>query len=225
VLLVLSVVEAAILWFMPETATRKPGALASLWPRVHVPRVARATFVAVTPVNIASWSLGGFYFSLMPSVVRAATGTTLPIVGGLVVATLTVTGAVAVVALRKLAPEKMFIFGIVTLALGVVITLAGVQYQNVGVMLFGTVVGGTGFGTVFSGTLRSVLPYAQPGERAGLLSAYFVVGYLSFSIPALAAGFLAPIVGLTRTADFYGIGVILLAITSLAITLLRGRRA
>jgi len=33
------------------------------------------------------------------------------------------------------------------LALGVLITLAGVQYQNVGVMLFGTLVGGTGFGT------------------------------------------------------------------------------
>jgi hypothetical protein len=42
-----------------------------------------------------------------------------------------------VVALRKLVPEKMFILGIVTLALGVLITLAGVQYQNVGVMLFG----------------------------------------------------------------------------------------
>jgi hypothetical protein len=52
-----------------------------------------------------------------------------------------------------------------------------------GGMLFGTVVGGIGFGTVFSGTLRS-LPYAQPGERAGLLSAYFVEGF-SFSLPAL----------------------------------------
>src|SRR5260370_34834923 len=59
VLLVLCVVEAAILWFMPETATTKPGALASLRPRVHVPRVARPTFAAVTPVNVASWSLGG----------------------------------------------------------------------------------------------------------------------------------------------------------------------
>jgi hypothetical protein len=225
VLLVLSVVEAVILWFMPETAMTKPGALASLRPRVHVPRVARATFVAVTPVNIASWSLGGFYFSLMPAVVRAATGSTLPIVGGLVVATLTFSGAVAVVALRKLVPEKMFLLGIVTLAFGVLITLAGVQYQNVGVMLFGTLVGGTGFGTVFSGTLRSVLPYAQSGERAGLLSAYFIEGYLSFSLPALAAGFLAPIVGLTRTADFYGIGIILLALTSLAITLFWKRAA
>jgi MFS family permease len=225
VLLVLCVVEAAILWFMPETATTKPGALASLWPRVHVPRVARATFAEVTPVNIASWSLGGFYFSLMPAVVRAATGTTLPIVGGLVVAALTFSGAVAVVTLRKLPPEKMFLFGIVTLALGVLTTLAGVQYQSVGVMLFGTVVGGTGFGTVFSGTLRSVLPFAQPGERAGLLSAYFVEGYLAFSLPALAAGFLAPIVGLTRTADFYGIAVVLLAIASLGITLWRRRHA
>src|SRR4029077_1879656 len=224
VLLVLSVVEAAILWFMPETATMKPGALASLRPRVHVPRVARATFAAVTPVNIASWSLGGFYFSLMPSVVRAGTGTTLPIVGGLVVATLTLSGAVAVGGLPTRVPEEMFILGIITLALGVLITLAGVQYQNVGVMLFGTLVGGIGLGTVFSVTLRRVLPYAQPRERAGLLSAYFVVGYLSFSLPALAAGFLAPVVGLKRTADFYGIGVILLAITSLAITLLRGRR-
>jgi hypothetical protein len=126
---------------------------------------------------------------------------------------------VAVVALRKLVPEKMLILGIVTLAFGVLITLAGVHYQ-----LFGTVIGGTGFGTVFSGTLRSMLPYAQPGQRAGLLSAYFVEGYLSFSLPALAAGFLVPIVSLTRTADFYGIGVILLAVTSLAITLFRGRR-
>ena len=77
------------------------------------------------------------------------------------------------------------------------ITLACVQYQNVGVMLFGTVIGGTGFETVFSGTLRSVLPYAERSERAGLCPPDSVEGYLSFSLPALAAGFLAPIIGLT----------------------------
>ena len=224
VLLVLSAVEAAILWFMPETATPKVGALASLRPHVHVPPLARATFAAITPVNIASWSLGGFYFSLMPAVVRAATGATLPIVGGLVVAALTVSGAVAVVILRKLPAEKILTLGIITLTLGVLITLGGIQFQHVTVMLLGTVVGGTGFGTVFSGSLRSVLAYAEPGERAGLLSAYFVEGYLSFAVPALAAGFLAPALGLTRTANFYGAGVILLAVSSLVVTLLWRRR-
>jgi MFS family permease len=139
------------------------------------------------------------------------------------VATLTVSGAVAVVILRKLSPERMLVLGIITLTLGVLITLAGVRFQNVNVMLFGKLVRGIGFGTVFSGALRSVLAYAQPGERAGVLSAYFVEGYLAFSVPALAAGFLAPIVGLTRTANIYGAGVILLAVSSLVVTLLRRR--
>lgn len=93
----------------------KRGALASLRPHVHVPRVARRTFAAVTPVTIASCALGGFYFSLMPSVVRAATGKTLPIVDSLVVATLTFTAAIALLVLRTLTPEKMFLLGTVTL--------------------------------------------------------------------------------------------------------------
>jgi hypothetical protein len=64
----------------------------------------------------------------MPAVVRVATGATLPVVGGIVVAALTFAGAVVVVALRKAAPEWMLRSGIVALAFGVAITLAGVQY-------------------------------------------------------------------------------------------------
>jgi hypothetical protein len=44
------------------------------------------------------------------------------------------------------------------------------------------------------------------------------------AFPRLRQASSHPFVGLTRTADFYGIGVILLAITSLAIALVRGRR-
>jgi Na+/melibiose symporter-like transporter len=65
---------------------------------------------------------------------------------------------------------------------------------------------------------------ARPDERASLLSAYFVVGYLAFSLPGVLAGLLAPIVGLTTAADFYGIGVILLAVGSLASTMFRRKR-
>jgi hypothetical protein len=221
VLLVLSTVEAAILWFMPETAELKPGALASLRPRVRVPPAALGTFASIAPVTIASWALGGFYFSLMPAVVRIATGTTLPVIGGVVVATLTFVGAVVVVAFRKVAPERMLRLGIVGLAVGVTITLAGVQSQRVWIMILGTVVSGMGFGSAFSGALRSLIPWAQPNERAALLSAFYVEGYLAFSLPAVLAGFLAPLVGLTRAADFYGVGVILLALVSLAATTFR----
>src|ERR1700730_3704754 len=221
VLLALSVIEATVLWFMPETSALKPGALASLLPRVRVPLEARAIFISITPVHIAAWALGGFYFSLMPAVVRVATGATLPIIGSLVVATLTLTGAVIVVALRNVAPDRMLRLGIASLSLGVMITLAGVQWGLVVVMMFGTVVSGMGCGSAFSGTLGTVMPLAKPYERASLLSAYFVEGCLAFSLPAILAGFLAPIVGLTTAADFYGIGVILLAVGSLAAMMLR----
>src|SRR5262252_1135608 len=89
VLLAVSAAEALLLWYMPETVTPKAGALASLRPHVSVPVPARRALVQVTPITIASWALSGFYFSLMPSLVRVATGIASPIVGGLVVSALT----------------------------------------------------------------------------------------------------------------------------------------
>jgi hypothetical protein len=41
-----------------------------------MPAEARRALFQVTPVTIASWALGGFYFSLMPSLVRVTTGVT-----------------------------------------------------------------------------------------------------------------------------------------------------
>src|SRR6266850_706031 len=215
VLLVMSAAEALVLWYMPETVTPKPGSLASLQPHVSVPARARRALVQVTPVTIASWALGGFYFSLMPSLVRVATGVTSPIVGGLVVAALTFSGAVAVVSLRNVAAVRILAGGIPVLVSGVAITLAGVQMQRVSLMLIGTIVAGIGFGAAFSGSMRTVMPHAQAHERAGLLSAFYVEGYLSFSLPAILTGLLAPLAGLPLAADLYGAVVIVLAIASL----------
>jgi hypothetical protein len=215
VLLLLSAAEALVLWHMPETVQLKAGAVASLRPHVGVPTQARGALVRVTPVTIASWALGGFYFSLMPALVRVATGVTLPLVGGLVVSALTLSGALSVLSLRSVPADRMLRGGIIALAIGVAITLAGVQAQLAWLMLAGTVVAGTGFGAAFSGSMRTVLPLAKADERAGLLSAFYVEGYLSFSLPAVLTGFLAPIVGLTVAADVYGAAVIVMALASL----------
>lgn len=215
VLLVLSAVEAFILRFMPETAEVRAGAIASLRPHVRVPARASRAMVRVVPVTIATWALGGFYFSLMPALVRVATGVTLPVVGGLVVSALTMSGAISVLLLRSALPRRMLGGGAVMLATGVAVTLAGVREQLVWLMLVGTVVSGLGFGATFSGALRSVLPLAQAGERAELLAAFYVVGYLSFSLPAVLTGFTVPTVGLTVAAYVYGTIVILVAVASM----------
>jgi MFS family permease len=215
VLLVLSAVEAFILWTMPETAQPRAGALGSLRPHVSVPVQARDVLVRVTPVTIASWALGGFYFSLMPALVRVATGVSLPVIGGLVVSALTFSGAISVLSLRSKAPSRLLSVGIVPLAAGVAITLAGVREQLVWLMLLGTVISGVGFGAAFSGTMRTVLPLAKTDERAGLLAAFYVEGYLSFSLPAVLTGLAVPMVGLTVAAYVYGTAVIVMALASM----------
>jgi MFS family permease len=215
VLLALSAAEALLLWYMAETVTPKPGALTSLRPHISVPARAWRALVQVTPVTIASWALGGFYFSLMPSLIRVATGVTSPIVGGLVVSALTFSGAIAVLSLRNTSARRILSGGIPALVTGVAITLAGVQMQRVSLMLIGTIVAGIGFGAAFSGSMRTVMPYAEAHERAGLLSAFYVEGYLSFSLPAILTGLVAPIAGLPLAADVYGAVVIVLALGSL----------
>jgi hypothetical protein len=215
VLLVLSATLALVLWHAPETATAKPGALSTLLPHVSVPPQARGALFSLTPVTIASWALGGFYFSLMPALVRLATGVTSPMIGGLVVSALTLTGALSVLSLRLVPAQRILGGGIGALAVGVAITLAGVETQRVAVMLLGTVIAGAGFGAAFSGTMRTVIPLAKPDERAGLLAAFYVEGYLAFSLPAMLTGFLAPRIGLITAAEFYGAAVIVMALASL----------
>ncbi len=221
-LLVLSAVEALVLGFMPETAHARTGAIASLRPHVSVPARASRAMMRVTPVTIATWALGGFYFSLMPALVRVATGVTVPVVGGLVVSALTLSGAISVLWLRSASPRRMLSGGTVALAAGVALTLAGVREQLVWLMLVGTAVSGVGFGSTFSGALRTVLPLAQADQRAELLAAFYVVGYLSFSLPAVVTGFAVPVVGLTVAAYVYGAIVIVMALASaIAVTFSR----
>ena len=224
--LLLIVFAALALWIarLPETTAPSPGALASLRPRVHVPPQARRALLRITPVNVAVWSLGGFYLSLMPSLLRVAMGTTSPFVGGIVVAALTLSGGLAIIVLRHTAATMIFIVGSSTLMLGVAVTLLGVSLQLIPLLLLGTVVAGIGFGLGFFGALRTILPLAAPDERAGLVSAFFVQSYLAFSLPAILVGLVVPYVGLPRATYGYGMAIIMLAALSLVATLMSRSR-
>jgi MFS family permease len=72
VLLVVFAIQAALVVFLPETVVKRPGALASLVPRINVPMQARRALLRCSPIIIAVWALGGFYLSLVPSLVRAS---------------------------------------------------------------------------------------------------------------------------------------------------------
>ena len=209
-----------LLFAMPESCAPKAGAWASLRPHLGVPPQSRSILVRLTPASIAAWALGGFYLSLIPTVVASAMGVASPWVGGVVVSALMLTAAVAVAAFKDWPSRRLIVMGTSTVPIGVAVSMIGIWQQQVVVLLAGTVIAGAGFGATFSGTLRSLLPTAHTHERAGLLSAYYLQSYLAFALPAVAAGLAVPVIGLSTVAYVYGAGVILLTIISLMAALL-----
>jgi hypothetical protein len=90
-----SIAAAAGILAMPEPGTRRAGVLASLRPRVGVPRQARGTFATGVPCLIAVWALSGLYQSLGPSLAAQVTGSRDLLWGGLLVFLLTGVAAAA----------------------------------------------------------------------------------------------------------------------------------
>jgi len=223
VLLALTALMIVLLYVMPESSLRKIGALASLRPQVRVPPQSRAVLARLTPANVAAWALGGLYLSLMPTVVATAMDVASPWVGGVVVAALMLTAAIAVATFHDWPVPRLILMSTGTLGLGVAVSMIGIEQQQVAALLAGTMIAGVGFGSTFSGTLRALLPTAEPHQRAGLLSAFYLQSYLAFSVPAVVAGLSVPHIGLSTTAYFYGTVIIVLAFISMMASLWTNR--
>jgi hypothetical protein len=68
-----------------------------------------------------------------------------------------------------------------------------------------------------------VVPLAEAHERAGLMSTFFVLSYLAFSLPAIAAGLLAGRIGLQAASTGYGL--LLVGLGCLALAMMARRKA
>jgi MFS family permease len=206
---------------MAEPGSRRPGVLASLRPRVAVPRQARGSFAAAVPCIVAGWALGGLYLSLGPSLAAQATGSPNPLWGGLVIFLLCGTGGAAAFALRSISSRATMLAGCLFLLAGMAVTLGAIATTTSVAFLAGTAVAGVGFGLAFLGSFRMTTALATPGQRAGLVAAIFIVGYLAFSVPALIAGVATTKSGLHSTALVYSASLAALAAAAVGILLSR----
>jgi hypothetical protein len=221
VLLAILAVQTLAAFFLPETVSKRPGALAAMRPQLAVPTRAWPTLWQVLPINTAQWALGGFYASLGPSLARIVTGIHSPLLGGGVLAALVLSGAIAVLAVRTRPARVVLMGGTAALVIGVVVTLGGVQLHSTAAFFAGSAIAGLGFGAAFNGTMRSLVPLVEVHERAGLMSTFFVLSYLAFSLPAIAAGVMAGHVGLEVASVGYGLLLVVLGGLALAMMLRR----
>jgi MFS family permease len=218
-----SLAAAAAVLAIPETVPGRPGALAALRPRVAVPRQARATFAVALPCLTAVWMISGFYLSLGPSLAAQVLRSPNLLWGGLVIFLLAGTGTAASVAFRALSGPAAMLAGCLALLAGAAVTLTAVEATSAAAFLAGTTTAGAGFGTAMLGTFRTITALAAPGQRAGLIAAYFIASYAAFSIPVVAAGVAATHVGLHRTALVYSAAIVVLTAVAAGSLIFRRR--
>ncbi|WP_307841430.1 MFS transporter [Streptomyces endocoffeicus] len=218
--MVLVAVAVAVL---PETSPRRPGAVASLRPRVAMPAHLRADILPVVPAMIAGWALAGMYLSLGPSVAAKLLGLHSHLVGGVVVTLLTGTGALAVFLLRSRSASSLLTPSSALLGLGTLISLAGIAEDLTWLAAVGTVVAGLALGASVLATFGTFARVAEPHERSAVFALANVIAYLGNSVPAVLGGIAVTVLGLRTAAESYALAIAMIAFSVLVLRLNRVR--
>jgi MFS family permease len=223
-LLLAGFVAAALAILMAPEPTSQRGPMRWV-PQVGVEPAIRPAFTAALPSLVAGWAVGGFYLSLGPSVVLQLAGSSNRVLGGIAIALLAGVGAGSIFAFSSWPPWRAMTVGGSSMLLGLALTLLAVAINSPVLFFAGTAVTGVGFGVGWLGVVRSLVTRASPTRRGALLSAIFIVAYLSFAVPAVIAGFLATRIGLHDAALWYAGAVGILALGGLVATVSVSRPA
>ncbi|MCO5997926.1 MFS transporter [Actinoallomurus rhizosphaericola] len=208
--------QAAAVAFTTETAHRHAGAWRSLRPRLSVPSSARHA-LRLTGAGIAAvWALGGFYSSLGPALVHLVSPDGPGTAGGLVFFTVTATATLTVWTARRTAPAVAATAGCAAVVPAAALTLGSLHGGGLPALFGGAALAGVAFGAVSQGALRITLTALSERDRAATLAAYYVLSYLSMSIPAIAAGAATGRYGLGTASHTYAAAAALLAIVAVA---------
>lgn len=201
----------ALVGAMPEPVSRQ-GRVVLRPQRPGLPRETRGPFALAALGVIGSWSIAGVYLALGPALAGHLLQTHNELAGGAAAVALMGAGALAQLTGRNLSNRILTIVGSSLVALGMALTATAVAVGSAPFFLAASALAGIGFGLAFMGALRHLSASIPPDARAQVMSAFYVVGYLSLALPAVAAGVTASIIGLTETFELFGAGAVIIAL-------------
>jgi predicted MFS family arabinose efflux permease len=211
VLFVLFAIAFAGALLMPEPVEAK-GKPRLTPQRPSIPAVVRRPFFLAALAVISSWSIGGIFLSLGPALAATLFHSDNHIITNLGAFALAGTGAGAQLVFGRTAPWAGTAAGSLALAIGMVAIVIGASTETTALYWIGAIVGGGGFGVAFLGGLRALSIAIPHQHRAEVMSAFYVVAYLSISIPAIIAGVLVTSLGVTETFEIFGSVIAALAL-------------
>ena len=216
VLVVVTAVSAVLVWLLPRH-TRDETAGPWRPRRPHVPRDARAPFVAGTLAVSGAYAMGAIFLALGAQIARDLVRSDDAFVGGAIISVSAVVIGVVAVLARRLAPRTAVTVGPPAAALGLALLIGAGLAHSLPLFLASSVVAGAGYSLLFSGGLGLVTLSAPVHHRAAVLSAAYVVAYVLQAAAALGIGALATSSTLLRALEIGSPLVLALGVAALVV--------
>jgi MFS family permease len=160
----------------------------SLRPRLGVPKKIRVRFIAPAVTAFNAMALVGFYAALIPSVLAESLHQSNRAVAGATVAELTVIVSLAILATHRLRSRTAMLCGLALLLPSVALLVLAQATGSMPLLLVGTAIGGVSAALGYRGSLQVINEIAPANQRAEVVSAYFVTGFVGNALPVIGVG-------------------------------------
>lgn len=188
VFLVVLILAALSLAFVPETVDREAARRPYRPQKVSVPAEARGPFTAAAISAAAAFSVFGFFTALAASIVIGLLHIQSHLVAGVVVFAVVGASAVSQFTLGRLGARLQLQLGVWLMIVG----LAGVAVvgavPSVWLFIVAGVVAGAGVGLVFKSAIGVAAASAGSANRGEVLSGMFLAAYAGLTVPVIAVG-------------------------------------
>ncbi|MFL0196037.1 MFS transporter [Clostridium sp. WILCCON 0269] len=215
ILIIVLIGCAVLISVSPETITRTKGAVASIVPQIRVPKKIRYLLPAASCTFIGTWAIGGFYQAFSSSMAAEQLRTKNTLVAAAVFACMMAPSAIGGSLAGRLKPHAAQKIGMSAFFLCVVAILVSLKVGIVIPFLIASVFAGVAWGTAFTGSMRKLLDNTNQEDRAGVLSAIYLISYSGAAVPNLIVGRLSNIFNLFEIAVGYSLLVAVACIITL----------
>jgi predicted MFS family arabinose efflux permease len=203
-------------WLLPRhTSGGASGDWRSRLP--SVPKDGRRAFAVSSTAMVAAYTFGVLVLSLGGQVEHDLIGSPNAFLNGAVLSFFpTVMGTTGIIG-RSLSPRMALIIGALISALGMMLLILAVNLRDLVIYLLATAAAGGAYGLLFVGGLQVIVAAAPERNRGGILSALYLLSYLSMGALALVLGAIATTRGLGLAVDLGAAAIILMNVATLVL--------
>jgi MFS family permease len=203
-------------WLLPHhTPAGAGGDWRSRMP--SVPKHVHRTFAVSSTAMVAAYTFGVLVLSLGGQVEHDLIGSPNAFLNSAVLSLFPIVMAAIGIIARPLAPQIALMVGALVSCLGMVLLIVAVNFRDLIIYLLATAAAGGAYSLLFVGGLQVISAAAPEDNRGGILSALYLLGYLSMGALALVLGAIATTRGLGFAVDLGAAAIILMNLATLVL--------